>query len=151
MPKKRVSRKQRQIVAERAYGCCEYCRSQARFATKSFSIEHIHPRKLGGTNELSNLAFACPGCNGHKHTKTKGVDPATFKLVSLYHPREQKWEDHFGWNEDFTTIVGLTAIGRATIKALQLNRRGVVNLRKVLYILGEHPPTEKSDDFDFIG
>lgn len=140
MPKKRVSSKQRQIVAERAHGCCEYCHSQVRFATKSFSIEHIHPRNLRGKTELSNLAFACPGCNGHKHTKIKGVDPVTLKLMPLYNPREQKWTDHFGWSEEFTQVVGLTPIGRATVEALKLNRDGVVNLRRVLYVLGEHPP-----------
>ena len=35
-------------VVERAQGSCEYCRSQARFATQSFSIEHIIPQSKGG-------------------------------------------------------------------------------------------------------
>ena len=41
MPEKRVTAEQKQAVLERAHGCCEYCKSQARFATQSFSIEHI--------------------------------------------------------------------------------------------------------------
>ncbi|MDX2285233.1 MAG: HNH endonuclease [Bacteroidia bacterium] len=40
-------------------GCCEYCKSQAAFATYSFSIEHIIPLSKGGTHDLSNLALAC--------------------------------------------------------------------------------------------
>lgn len=146
MPNKRVTEEQRKIVAKRAQGCCEYSRSQARFATQSFSIEHIFPRRYGGKTEQSNLAFACPGCNGHKHTKTKGVDPITLKLVALYNPRQQRWTDHFGWSQDFTKVIGVTPTGRATIEALHLNRNGVVNLREALYSLGQHPPNESSDE-----
>jgi len=58
----------------------------------------------------------------------------------LFHPREQSWDEHFAWNEDFTLILGLTPTGRATIEALHLNRSGLVNLRRVLYAIGEHPP-----------
>jgi hypothetical protein len=59
--------------------------------------------------------------------------------VMLYHPRQQIWGDHFSWNEDCTEIIGLTAIGRATIEALHLNRNGVMNLRRVLFEKGLHP------------
>ncbi len=36
----------------------------------------------------------------------------------------------------------ITPTGRATIEALQLNREGLVNLRRVLYAMGEHPSKE---------
>jgi hypothetical protein len=62
--------------------------------------------------------------------------------VPLYHPRQQHWHDHFAWNNDFTLIIGLTPTGRATIQALHLNRSELVNLRRVLYAMGEHPPTD---------
>jgi 5-methylcytosine-specific restriction endonuclease McrA len=52
-------------VIERAQGTCEYCRSQARFATQAFSIEHIKPQSKGGETSLDNLALACQGCNNH--------------------------------------------------------------------------------------
>lgn len=143
MNEKRVSAKQRQTIVERAEGCCEYCLSQARFATHSFSVEHIMPRSRGGKTELANLALSCPGCNGHKHTKTGALDSVSGEIVPLFHPRRHKWRDHFGWSEDFTLMVGLTSTGRATIEALQLNREGLVNLRKVLYEMGEHPPGNK--------
>jgi hypothetical protein len=35
---------------------------------------------------------------------------------------------------------GLTPTGRAAIGALQLNRPGLVNMRRVLYTVGAHPP-----------
>jgi hypothetical protein len=60
----------------------------------------------------------------------------------FYHPRQQRWQDHFTWNEDFSIIIGLTPTGRVTVDILQLNREGVVNLRRMLYALGEHPPAE---------
>jgi hypothetical protein len=50
------------------------------------------------------------------------------------------WEDHFAWNDDFTTVLGLTPTGRATVAALSLNRAGLINLRRVLYAVNEHPP-----------
>ena len=36
----------------------------------------------------------------------------------------------------------LTPTGRATANALQLNRESLVNLRRILYGMGEHPPAE---------
>jgi HNH endonuclease len=123
-----------------ARGCCEYCKSQARFATQSFSTEHIIPGHLGGETTLDNLALACQGCNNHKYTKTEARDPVSDKGVSLYHPRQQRWHDHFAWSDDFTLLIGLTPVGRATIEALHLNREELVNLRRVLYAMGEHPP-----------
>jgi len=144
MPEKRITAKQRRTVVERARGCCEYCRSQARFATQSFSVEHIIPRSRGGKTSLDNLALACEGCNSHKHAKVEGYDVVTGKTVPLYHPRRQRWRQHFRWNDDFTLIVGITPTGRATAETLQLNREGLVNLRRVLYTVGEHPPVDVS-------
>lgn len=129
-------------IVERAQGCCEYCRSQARFSTQAFSIEHIIPLSCGGETVSDNLALACQGCNNHKYTKTKGYDPVSGKIVPLFHPRQQRWQEHFTWNDDFTIIVGLTPTGRAVVETLQLNRQGLVNLRRVLYGMGEHPPAE---------
>lgn len=142
MPKSQVTARQRKAVAERARGCCEYCRSQARFAMQPFSVEHIIPQSQGGQTKLDNLALSCQGCNNHKYTKIEGRDPVSGDIVPLFHPRRQRWRDHFVWNDDFTLIIGLTPTGRATVEALRLNREGLVNLRRVLYAMGEHPPAE---------
>jgi len=140
MPKQHITAKIKQAIVERANGCCEYCRSQARFATQQFSVEHIKPRSVGGKTTLDNLALACQGCNNHKYNKIEAHDPVSSKMAPLYHPRQQQWYKHFSWSKDFTLIVGLTPTGRATVEALQLNREGLVNLRRVLYAAGEHPP-----------
>jgi hypothetical protein len=142
MTERRVTAEEKRNVVRRAGGCCEYCRSQQRFGTEPFSAEHIEPRSEGGKTVLENLALSCQGCNNHKFTKAESHDPVTGEAVPLYHPRKQRWEDHFAWSVDFTEVVGLTPIGRATVVALHLNREGLVNLRRVLYAVGEHPPPE---------
>ncbi len=141
----RVNAEQRRIVAARARDCCEYCRSQSSYSTQSFSIEHIIPRDKGGATELHNLALACQGCNNHKHVKTEAPDPVNKVLVPLFHPRRQRWRDHFAWDDECRQIVGLTPTGRATVEALQLNRPSLINLRRVLTAMGEHPPAEPTD------
>lgn len=143
MPRKRVTAQQRQRIIERAKGQCEYCRCPADFATQSFSVEHIIPASRGGKTILDNLALACPGCNAHKYIKTEVPDPIDRTLVPLYNPRTQKWQDHFRWNEESTRIIGLTPIGRATVDTLQMNRPGVMNIRRILFITGLHPPTDE--------
>jgi len=57
----------------------------------------------------------------------------------------KKWNEHFAWSLDFALIFGLTPTGRATAETLQMNREGVVNLRRALYIIGEHPPDEPQE------
>jgi len=94
---------------------------------------------------LDNLAFACPGCNGAKHTKTTGLDPFTNQSVLLYHPRQQQWRDHFAWSEDFIRVLGLTPTGRASIYVLDLNREGLMNFRLALRAVGQHPPQEQEE------
>ncbi len=140
--RKAVGQKLRREVAGRARRVCEYCRSQERYSPQSFSVEHIKPTSLGGETASENLAFSCMGCNSHKAVKTVAVDPATKEKVALFHPRRDRWSDHFAWNDDFTKVVGLTPTGRATVEALLLNRSSVVNLRRALFALNEHPPDE---------
>ena len=92
---------------------------------------------------LDNLAFACGGCNRTKATRTSASDTESGTSVPLFHPCTQAWNDHFAWNYDFTLMIGLTAVGRATVDALRLNRPGVVNLRLVLLAIAEHPPSSE--------
>ena len=137
---KRPSRKLSRLIADRAQWRCEYCRSPAAFSTQPFEVDHIIPRSKNGPTILENLAFSC-GCNSYKGDKTHARDPQTGRVVPLFHPRRQRWLRHFGWSEDFLLIVGHTAIGRATVAALHLNRPELLNLRRILRAAGEHPPT----------
>lgn len=70
---------------------------------------------------LENLALACAPCNGAKREKINATDPRTGKVVRLFHPRIDDWEEHFRWDASHTRIIGRTAIGRATLLALRFN------------------------------
>lgn len=144
MPDAQISKKLRQRVIDRANGCCEYCLSQAKFSPDPFSVEHIVPRSKGGSDWEENLAFSCQGCNGHKYTATEGSDPINGERTALYNPRLHQWGEHFVWDDNFSIVVGRTAMGRATVERLCLNRSGVVNLRQVLQKLDRHPPSIRS-------
>lgn len=140
MSDKRIPAELRRLVTNRAQNCCEYCRLQSCFSADSFTVDHILPWASGGQTVFENLSLCCHGCNQHKSTKTFAIDPATELPAAVFNPRQQSWEEHFAWNDDFTLIIGLTATGRATIEALWLNRNGLVNLRRALYAVGGHPP-----------
>jgi 5-methylcytosine-specific restriction endonuclease McrA len=135
-----VTAKMRRAVADRARGYCEYCRCPDCFSPQPFSIDHTFPKSRGGRTEFENLALICQGCNNHKYDKIEGMDPKSQVRVNLYNPRQADWEEHFAWSADFQQVIGITATGRATIVALQLNRDRVVNLRRVLLVTGDHPP-----------
>jgi len=111
-----------------------------RYSPDPFAVEHIVPRVAGGGNAPSNLALSCQGCNNLKFVSIEAVDPVTGVMVPLFHPRQQRWSQHFLWSQDTTVVVGWTPIGRATVERLRLNREGVVNLRRVLATIGQHPP-----------
>jgi hypothetical protein len=140
MSEPRLTSEQRKAVAVRAGFRCEYCWSQLRFSPDPFSVEHIIPRATHGTDEMANLALACQGCNGCKYVSTEAIDPVTGRAAPLYNPRRHHWTEHFAWSDDCAHILGLTPIGRATVERLQLNREGVVALRRVLFRAGQHPP-----------
>jgi hypothetical protein len=140
MPRAYIPAALRRLVVDRACGYCEYCRSSGRFALESMEIEHIIPVSRGGETVAENLALACHGCNNHKQSRTEGIDPVSQQSISLYHPREMQWDEHFAWSEDTSIVVGLTATGKVTIMLLKLNREGAVNLRQILQTAGQHPP-----------
>ena len=84
-------------------------------------------------------AKAC--CEYCQSQERYSPDPFSVEhIIPLYHPRQHNWADHFAWSDDGALILGLTPIGRAAVEKLQLNRAGLVNLRRVLVDAGEHPP-----------
>src|SRR5712691_7104050 len=110
----------RRFVRQRANHRCEYCGlHQDDSPLARLQIEHIIPKKHGGTDVLENLALACIGCNLKKSSDLAGLDPATGLLVRLFNPRTQLWSDHFRW--DGGLIGGLTDVGRTTVQVLDLN------------------------------
>ena len=130
---------QRLILVE-SKGFCEYCWSPSDFSPNSFQFDHIIPTSKGGQSVFQNLARSCGGCNGCKQDKTHSFDPLTYQLCRLYNPRTDVWTEHFQWSDDDLMIEGISNVGRTTVQLLQVNRIGAVNLRKLLKIVGLHPP-----------
>jgi hypothetical protein len=130
---------QRQIRA-RFGDCCAYCRTAEFLTAMTFEFEHILPLAAAGETVFENLCFAGPSCNRYKGDRQTAIDPENGEIVALFNPQLQVWEEHFAWSESGTEMRGLTAIGRATIAALQMNRPALVRARAMWVKLGEHPP-----------
>lgn len=137
-----IAVKLRRAVRKRANGLCEYCCIPEDHSPQIFSFEHILPKAAGGGTVLENLALACQGCNSFKSIRTEFADEETQTKAKLFNPRTEKWNEHFTWSDDFAEVFGITPTGRATIKALKLNRVGLTNIRRALLAIGQHPPDE---------
>lgn len=136
----------RQSVRLRAGYLCEYCHSSEEVSAARFEIDHIHPRSLGGSDDLDNLALACQRCNSHRYNFTVGVDPETDAVQPLFNSRRQSWPEHFIWSVDGLKILGTTAIGRATVERLDVNDErhndgAIVQARALWVQVGWHPPS----------
>lgn len=124
---------------------CSYCHADEGISGIALSIEHIIPRVGGGPTERENLWRSCRTCNERKRSQTTAVDPETGETVPLYNPRTQRWTAHFQWSDDGLRIVGRTAIGRATIMAMDLNRALLLAARRRWAAVGWHPPDADRD------
>jgi len=110
----------REFVRSRAADRCEYCGLHEEDSPAvSHQIEHVIPRKHGGTDETDNLALACIACNLYKGPNLSGIDPSTGEMTAIFHPRQDQWPEHFVF--DGLDIVGLTSKGRTTVAVLRLN------------------------------
>ena len=135
-----VPQRVRHRVAKQAQSRCGYCLTTELLSGTKMEIEHIIPSALGGSSEEDNLWLACSLCNEYKGVRIVGPDPLTGIFEPLFNPRQQAWEDHFVWTDDFERIVGRTATGRATVAALRLNRPLLVRSRRIWATTGLHPP-----------
>ena len=127
-------------VRHRANYLCEYCHTAERWQYVAFTIDHVLPLALGGTNDLNNLSLACFHCNRRKSHHVDAMDPDTDESFPLFNPRQDAWSQHFIWSADRLRIIGLTPIGRATIEHLVLNRDRVIHLRAADVLVSRHPP-----------
>ncbi|MEH2292083.1 HNH endonuclease [Nostoc sp.] len=128
----------RRLVIQRAAERCEYCSLSQAGQAATFHIDHITPVVAGGTTTASNLALACVSCSLRKAARQMVEDPETGEKVPIFNPRQQVWKEHFQWNG--VEVIGLTAIGRAIINALKMNRAIMLAIRAEEEFLGRHPP-----------
>ncbi len=119
-----------QQVRTRAKNRCEYCGIPFPGYRLPYQIDHIIARQHGGSSEADNLALCCLHCNRHKGPNIAGHDTATGDIVRLYHPRRDVWREHF--QLDGAVLVGLTAIGRVTVRVLAMNEPEFLAARQAL-------------------
>lgn len=113
-----LSAELRRRVAARASRRCEYCLIHEDDCFWGCQVDHIISEKHGGKTTPANLAYCCAFCNRHKGSDLSGLD-AKRQLVPLFHPRKDRWEEHFRFRG--TQILGLTAVGKVTAKLLRFN------------------------------
>ena len=109
----------RRLVRERADDRCEYCLIPESISFAPHWIDHIVAEKHGGQTEPENLANSCVLCNQRKGSDLSSIDPDTNLVISLFHPRRERWTDHFRLAEG--RIEPLTPTGRVTERLLHLN------------------------------
>lgn len=115
-----MNERTKRAVRQRANSCCEYCQlSEQHSPVARLQIEHIRPKKHGGSDSTNNLALACIDCNLRKGVNLTGIDPTSGEITQLFNPRELVWNSHFAWAG--IRIVGLSDVGRATVYCLELN------------------------------
>ncbi|MEO1354110.1 MAG: HNH endonuclease [Cyanobacteria bacterium J06635_15] len=141
-----ISDETKRAVRERAQYLCEYCHSSERLSASRFTIGHITPKSLGGTDELENLALACRRCNERRYNFVASIDPESQATVPIFNPRLQEWNEHFVWVDQGILIEGITPIGRATCVRLDLNdtrypeEDSIRETRRFWLKAGLHPP-----------
>jgi len=118
------------LVRNRARFRCEYCLLPEALASTPFQLDHIIAQSHGGETTSDNLAFACFHCNNFKGPNLAGIDPESGQVTRLFHPRCDTRKEHFRWEAE--TLVGLTAVGRATVVTLRLNHSLRLAIRRSL-------------------
>jgi hypothetical protein len=125
-------------VRARAGGRCESCRLPQASYPLAFQVDHIIARQHGGATRPSDLALSCPRCNRNEGPNLAGLDGPSRQLTPLYHPRRDRWADHFRWRGP--RLVGGTPVGRVTVRVLAINPVGAIALRRELITEGIFPP-----------
>jgi hypothetical protein len=126
-------------VASRARHRCEYCHAPEVIFNFPFEVEHVVPTSRKGADHESNLALACRSCNLLKSDHVTGPDEMTRAEVRLFHPRQDRWEDHFEIDSKTGEIRGLTPVGRATVARFRMNSAVQMEARRQWMRLGLFP------------
>lgn len=143
-----INNQLKQTIRERAGYLYEYCHSPERLSANRFTVDHVIPKSLGGSDELDNLALACRRCNERRYNFVAGIDPETQEIVPIFNPHQQKWTDHFIWRNQGVVIEGTSPIGRTTCLRLDLNdtrypeEDSIRETRRFWIQTGLHPPTD---------
>ena len=108
--------------------------SQSGSAASTFRLITSSPRSAAGQRTAKTSPLSCIYCNSYKGANLSGIDPATGEIVRLFHPRRDRWGEHFGWQG--AVLLGHTPVGRATIAVLRINDTTAVALRRLFMRAG---------------
>lgn len=136
-----LSAHRRARIRRRAQQVCEYCHLPQRASILPHQIDHIIAQQHLGADDENNLCLCCLRCNLKKGPNIASTDPGAgseHHIVPLFHPRKQRWQEHFRLRED-GRIEGVTPEGRATVRLLDFNAEDRVQLRRVLMRQGWRP------------
>lgn len=126
----------RRQVVQRAQNHCEYCHVHQDNRFYAHEIDHIYAEKHGGATEFENLCLACSECNRYKGSDLCSFDTVTDKVVPLFHPRRDHWDEHFKLDDGY--IRALTPSGRVTARLLHFNDPETVDRRRMLIQAGRY-------------
>jgi hypothetical protein len=107
-------------------------------AKPQYHLEQIIPTSLGGNDDPENLPLACPTCNAYKSNYVLGMDDEGIENP-LFHPRRDRWDDHFEFDAATYQVRGKTTKGRSTVNRLWLNAAMQVLGRKYWVELELYP------------
>jgi len=124
----------RRLVRDRARHRCESCLLPEAVAFYPHEVDHVVAEKHDGQTIEGNLCLSCWVCNRHKGSDLTSIDPQTGAITLLFHPRRDRWDDHFRLHG--AAIIGITPQGRATARMLHFNDAAQVELREPLTGLG---------------
>ena len=121
----------RDLVRRRAANRCEYCLlPQSASPLLTFHVEQVIAKQHvdDDIDDPNALALACNRCNAYKGTNLSSIDPDTKSTVRLFNPRTDDWSSHFLLRGG--KINGISPLGRATVRLLNMNAPQRVELRE---------------------
>lgn len=92
---------------------CQYCGE--KFTSQDLTMDHVHPKSMGGTLTFSNVVSACGPCNARRGNDTR-IQPRNAPYLptpgELSRKRRQypvkiphaSWADYIGWHPDLIQI-----------------------------------------------
>ena len=88
----------KQRVFDRDGRICRYCGSDE----EPLHIDHIIPRKVGGTHDLENLQVLCKACNLRNSSKDEGVFLAQTATPPVFSSRISPMQSELMLDSPFT-------------------------------------------------
>ena len=87
---------------------CQYCGEE--FLGSELTLDHVHPKSMGGKKSWDNIVCACGPCNWERGDNikikpiNKPVKPTYYNLVNNrkrypIYLKHKSWNDYLQWNE----------------------------------------------------